>query len=594
VLALVSSAVNSSSLRLLGAALPPGALRYYTYRYCSPRASGVLRAIGEHRVSPSPTLAERIAQLAAHRPESDAYRGGGPALSWLGYHTASDRIASFLAHALALRRGERVAVLLPDGPGVHIALAACEKAGVVAMGIGPRAGRREIEHLIGLSRASALISRPVHGDLPMAEIVDSLANQALPLKHHITTEGEFVPGEPVWINGELAPESGPTPPPNRTMGAHELFLLNSTSGTTGMPKCVTHDQARWQAFHGLAVEAGRLTANDVFMSVVPAPFGFGIWTSHFTPTLLGVPCVVMPRFAPNDALALIEQHRVSVLAAVSTQFIMMLEAAESDRYDLSTLRVLFTGGEAVPYERAAAFEERTGARVLQFYGSNETGAVSGTSLDDSRDKRLRTAGRPIPAMNVRLFNETGEDVTALGQGRPGCKGPTLSQGYYGDDPSVAAANAELIRKDGWMMLGDQVSIDREGYLVVGGRLDDFIIRGGKNISGPAVEEQVAEHPSVSLAAAVAMPDPIFGERVCVYVELREGVADLTLEDLVAELRSRNVSKETLPERLIVCDALPRGSGGKVAKQALREDLQRRLGEEEAGKLAQTPKNAGAP
>jgi acyl-CoA synthetase len=125
-------------------------------------------------------------------------------------------------------------------------------------------------------------------------------------------------------------------------------------------------------------------------------------------------------------------------------------------------------------------------------------------------------------------------------------------------------------------------------------LDDFIIRGGKNISGPAVEEQVAEHPSVSLAAAVAMPDPIFGERVCVYVELREGATDLTLEDLVAELRSRDVSKETLPERLIVCDALPRGSGGKVAKQTLREDLQRRLGEEEAGKLAQTPKNAEAP
>jgi acyl-CoA synthetase len=424
----------------------------------------------------------------------------------------------------------------------------------------------------------------------MGEIVRSLANRALPLNHHITTEGELLPGEPVWIDGALAPTSAPAYPLDRAMGARELFLLNSTSGTTGMPKCVTHDQARWQAFHDLAVEAGRLTSDDVFMSVVPAPFGFGIWTSHFTPTLLGVPCVVMPRFAPDDALALIERHGVSVLAAVSTQFIMMLEAAESGRYDLKTLRVLFTGGEAVPYERAAAFEERTGARVLQFYGSNETGAVSGTSLDDSRDKRLRTAGRPIPAMNVRLFSETGEETTALGQGRPGCKGPTLSRGYYGDDPSVAEANAELIREDGWMMLGDRVSIDREGYLVVGGRLDDFIIRGGKNISGPAVEEQVAEHPSVALAAAVAMPDPIFGERVCVYVELREGISELTLEDLVAQLRGRNVSTETLPERLIVSEALPRGSGGKVAKQALREDLQRRLAEEEAEKLRRTPKD----
>jgi acyl-CoA synthetase len=145
---------------------------------------------------------------------------------------------------------------------------------------------------------------------------------------------------------------------------------------------------------------------------------------------------------------------------------------------------------------------------------------------------------------------------------------------------VAEANAELIREDGWMMLGDHVEIDADGYLIVGGRLDDFIIRGGKNISGPAVEEQVAEHPSVALAAAVAMPDRVFGERVCVYVELKEGMPELTLEALIDELRARAVSKETLPERLVVLDALPRNSGGKVAKQALREDIRKRLSREQ--------------
>ena len=201
------------------------------------------------------------------------------------------------------------------------------------------------------------------------------------------------------------------------------FNIFETGGTTGMPKCVTQDQARWQAFHTLACESGRLSKGDVFMSVVPAPFGFGIWTSHVTPTLLGSPCAVMPRFEAGEALALIGRHQVSVLAAVSTQFILMLEALEEQRHSLESLRVLFTGGEAVPYERAAAFEERTGAAVLQFYGSNETGAVSGTTLEDSREKRLRTAGRPIPAMNVRLFDEAGNDVTETGQGRPGCKKP---------------------------------------------------------------------------------------------------------------------------------------------------------------------------
>ena len=201
---------------------------------------------------------------------------------------------------------------------------------------------------------------------------------------------------------------------------------------------------------------------------------------------------------------------------------------------------MFTGGEAVPYERAAEFEERTGACVLQFYGSNETGAVSRTTLRDPREKRLRTAGRLIPEMKVRLFDEGGNDVTASGRGQPGCKGPTLCGGYYDDE----VANAKLIREDGWMLLGDLVRIDDDGYLRVIGRTDDFIIRGGKNISGPGVEQQVATHPAVALAAAVAMPDPVFGERVCVYVELRPEVSHL--EELVADLASRGVSKEMFP------------------------------------------------
>jgi acyl-CoA synthetase len=270
-----------------------------------------------------------------------------------------------------------------------------------------------------------------------------------------------------------------------------------------------------------------------------------------------------------------ERHRVSVLAAVSTQFIMMLNSPAMERCDLSALRVMFTGGEAVPYERAAEFEERSGAKVLQFYGSNETGAVSGTCLDDRQAQRLGTAGRVIPEMNVRLFDKAGKDVTVLGRGQPGCKGPTLSRGYWGD----AAANADLFRDDGWMLLGDIVHLDREGYLSVVGRTDDFIIRGGKNVSARAVEEQVASHPAVALAAAVAMPDPIFGERVCCYVELREGAAPLGLDALVEHLASREVSKECYPELLIVLDALPRGSGGKVAKGELREDIRRRVADE---------------
>jgi acyl-CoA synthetase len=304
----------------------------------------------------------------------------------------------------------------------------------------------------------------------------------------------------------------------------------------------------------------------VFLSALPAPFGFGLWTAHFSPTIVGAPCIVCARFDAEEVLAAIERYRVTVLAAVSTQFVMLLNSPVIDRYDLSSLRVMFTGGEMVPYERAREFEQRTGAAVLQFYGSNETGALSATTPDDPPELRLRTAGRVLPEMQVRLLDpDSDADITATGgPGVPAGNGPTLCLGYWDD----ARANEELWTADGWMRMGDLATIDANGYLTVVGRTSDVIIRGGKNVSAAQVEDEVGSHPAVALCAAVAMPDETFGERVCVFVELRAGADALALDALHEHLARRGVGKELWPERLEVLDALPRSSGGKLAKGEL--------------------------
>jgi len=516
------------------------------------------------------TLAETITAHAAQQPDSIAFHGDDAAMSWSEYAARSDRIAGLLAE-LDLARGDRVAVVLPDGPGVHAAFVGIEKAGLVTMGIGPRAGRAELIHLLRQSGARALISQAHYRELDMAQFVEEVRREGVALRHHIVTTGELEMDTPVLVDQSAREPRTASVPRASWSAADDVFLLNSTSGTTGMPKCVSHDQSRWIHFHELAVEAGGFTRDDVFLSVIPAPFGFGLWTAHFTPTLLGVPCVVTARFTPEWMIETIERHRVTVLAAVSTQFVMLLGSEALLKHDMGSLRALFTGGEAVPYERAAEFEERTGASVLQFYGSNETGALSRTTLQDPRERRLRTAGRTIESMQVRLYDEAGNDVTASGRGQPACKGPILSRGYWNDDE----ANSALYTDDGWMLTGDIATLDDEGYLTIVGRTGDFIIRGGKNISAPAVERYVATHPDVTVAAAVAMPDPVFGEKVCVYAELRVGT-HLTLEALVTHLRQRDVSNESLPERLIVLDELPRSSGGKIAKADLREDIRRRM------------------
>ncbi len=471
--------------------------------------------------------------------------------------------------ALGLGGDDRVAMQLPDGIEVHAGLLAAERSGIVAVGIGARAGDAEIEHLTRRTSARALVTTATHRGRDAAEAVRSLQDRGVDLAFHVVVSADRVE--------EVRDVSGPNPVAievgrasaaeldARSFGPNDVFLLNSTSGTTGLPKCVTQFENRWIYFSRLAMKAGALGADEVFFGAVPAPFGFGQWTSHFAPTLAGAPCVVMPRFDADGMIRLIERERVTVLSCVSTQFRMLLNSPLTDECDLSSLKVMFTGGEAIPYERAAEFEDRTGATVLQFFGSNETGAFSYTTVEDTREHRLATAGRVIPHMEVRLFDDDGVDVTATGgPGQPGGRGPLTCLGYF-DDP---AANRQLVRPDGWMLMGDVVTLDDEGFLTLVGRKSDIVIRGGKNISAAQVEEEVETHPSVSLVAVVPVPDEVFGERVCAVVCLHPGTT-LTLEELGEHLTRRGVSRELHPEHLLVVEDIPRSSGGKLAKGEVR-------------------------
>jgi acyl-CoA synthetase len=529
------------------------------------------------------TLGDVVAGHAANRPDSPAYvvvDDEVPRIfTWAQYHERSALLAAVFVQA-GLSPGTRLGVVLRDGATVHTVLLAAEKAGLVVVGIGARAGSAELRHLLARTGATALVT---HADLlgqPAGELVASLRVDGVPGLRHITVPDVLdLPDAVVLVDGspvELpAAAAAATLLAGRALGPDELFMINSTSGTTGLPKCVLHTENRWFYFHRLAVEAGALTADDVFYGAVPAPFGFGLWTAHFSPGVLGSPTVLSARFDVERTLRAVVAHRVSVLACVSTQFIMMLNSPLFDELDLSSLRVMFTGGEAVPFARAAAFEDRTGCKVLQFYGSNETGALSRTKLTDSRERRFGTAGQVIDAMAVRVYDEKGTEMTGTPLvGIPACKGPATCVGYLDDDD----ANAQLFTDDGWMLMGDVVEIDGDGYLRVIGRTSDIIIRGGKNISAPALEAEIAEHPDVDLVAAVSMPDETFGERVCVYVCTKDQVP-ITLPDITAFLTSRGVGREQFPERLIQLDALPRSSGDKVAKGELRADIRRRIAAE---------------
>jgi acyl-CoA synthetase len=505
------------------------------------------------------TLSDAVRRNAEGSPDRSAYLDHpGMAFSWREFNSAATTLAEQLA-GLGVTRGDRIAVWHGDSAAIHVLFVAIERCGAVVVGIGARAGTREVAAILHSSGPKMLISDQQRSDAATQAAADAPVSVLV-----MATEAEVL-----RLNGDAKPQAVAI---DCQLGADDIFLINSTSGTTGLPKCVVHTQNRWYYFHQKATANGQLTPGDVFLPVIPTPFGFGLWTSHTTPIYLGATAVILQRFTPRATCEAIARHRVTVLCCVSTQLTMLMADGACRDHDLSSLRVVFTGGEALPYRPAAEFEELTGAKILQFYGSNETGLLSGTTVDDSQRRRLRTGGRIVPEMSVRLF-DGDQDVTETGRGQPACRGPATSLGYLG-----GTDHDKLFTRDGWMRMGDICEIDADGYLTVTGRISDFILRGGKNISAAQVEDAATTHPAISVAAAVAMPDPVFGEKVCLYTELTEAVASqsIDLPELIEYLLAQGVSKELLPERLIVVDELPRSSGGKIAKGRLREDIRLRM------------------
>ncbi|QCQ92394.1 class I adenylate-forming enzyme family protein [Rhodococcus sp. SGAir0479] len=519
------------------------------------------------------SVSEMVRHWALTTPDRTAFVTVDARVSWREYDAATDRIASALAATGPDAADAAVAIHLPDTMVFHAALCAAFRVGRLAVGIGSRSGTAEVAHLAARSGARTLVTTRTLRGADTARSIAELRDRVPHLEHVVYVDEcggvtvEDADGRPVPVAGRRFDAAG------GRFAVHDVSMLNSTSGTTGLPKLVTQTEHRWIAFSEVAVRAGRITGDDVFLGAVPAPFGFGLWTAHFLPALLGIPTVVLERFDVDTMIDLLERERVTVLHCVSTQFKMLLRSARARTADLGALRAMFTGGEAVPYSEALAFERRTGAAVLQFYGSNETGAVSVTTVDDDPDTRLRTCGHLLEHMRVRVFDDAGAEVVGdVRRGQPGVHGPLMCRGYW-DDP---AADADLYTDDGWMLLGDIVEIDAAGRVRVVGRKADIIIRGGKNISAVEVEELVRAHPAVELVSVVGVPDELFGERVCAVVVPVGGAAP-TARALAAWLTEHGATREYLPEHVVAVDDLPLAPGGKVAKGAVKRLAQERLG-----------------
>ena len=502
------------------------------------------------------TLADSFAAVAAAFPETPliASDARGETRKTLGdVFVRASRLAAGFA-AMGLRPGAVIAVQMPARLEALITHAAAALAGLTVLPVIHIYGPHELDFILAQSGAQAVVA-PDHwrGVDYVDRVRQAPAGRRLPL----IVAGK---GGPDMIDWRALADSAPIDAPIK-VDADALAYLVYTSGTASRPKGVMHTHRSWMA----ELRTTFVPADRQGMHFSPWPPGHVAGLLGFCRYwVLGLPMVILDHWDGREAARLVATHRVTATQGTPFHLTTMLDAADADGRDLSSLVDYQAGATPVPpavTERCT----RLGLRIYRAYGMTEHPTVTRGTPDDPLEKRL-TDGAPCPGVEVRIVDDAGQDLPTGVEGEILARGPERFAGYL--DP---AANEGVILVDGWLRTGDVGRLDPDGYLRITDRKKDIIIRGGENISSREVEELVAGMEPVAEVAAIGAPDQRFGERVCVFVVLKPGKA-LTIDEIAARFQTQGVARQKTPELLRIVEALPRNASGKVVKQDLRAAL----------------------
>jgi cyclohexanecarboxylate-CoA ligase len=435
--------------------------------------------------------------------------------------------------ARGVRRGDAVAWQLPNSLAAAVLTRACWRLGAVAS---------PVLHSFGSAEVGAAL-----GQVDPALVVelgpDAISDPAAIL--------DLVGGEPLGAGA-----SGVRP--------SDVALVLFTSGSTGTPKAVlhTHRSLSWKAT--LMARVHGLGPTDAVLMPAPMAHISGLLNGVLVPGACGLRSVLVRRFDPEQALALVEAERISFMAGPPTFFIAVARAlADGAATDVSSVRLVSSGGASV----TPAFVEDTartfGCRVKRTYGSTEAPTVTTSTDDDPVERARDTDGRAVGEVALRISDpESGARLPTGASGELWVRGPEMFAGY-----ADRAQTASVIAPGGWFRTGDLATIDAEGWLRIVGRLKDVIIRGGENISASELEAALEAHPDVHHAVAVGYPDPLMGERVAAFVE---SSAAFDLDECRRWFSSRGIATFKTPERVERLDRLPLLGSGKADRAALRK------------------------
>src|SRR3954454_18633521 len=493
-------------------------------------------------------LASLLTDTAAEHGDDAALKLDDTTVTYAMLDEGSARVAALLRDK-GLEPGDRVGIMLPNVPYFGVVYYGVLRAGGVVVPMNVLLKGREVKFYLEDPGAKLLFAWHDFGDAAK-EGAEAAGAEAILVK----------PGEFEQLLADAEPDTSVA-----ERDGDDTAVILYTSGTTGTPKGaeLTHENLRKNCEIS-ARNLAQATEDDVLLGALPLFHSFGQTCGLNAAVSVGACLSMIPRFDPVNALQIIERDKVTVFQGVPTMYHAMLNADDRDSIDVSSLRACMSGGAAMPVEVMREFEKAFGCEVLEGYGLSETSPVASFNHPGT-DRKPGSIGTPIEGVEMKVVDEDGNDVEGTGEeavGEIAIKGHNIMKGYWNKED----ATKEVLDEDGWFRSGDMAYVDDDGYFFIVDRKKDMIIRGGYNVYPREIEEVLYEHPAVSEAAVVGVPDESKGEEVGAAVVLKEG-EEVDADELREYVKER-VANYKYPRKIWFPDELPKGPTGKILKREI--------------------------
>ena len=512
-------------------------------------------------------LSHWIDRHACFTPQAVALRFQGAEIGYAELRRRIDAATSAL-DALGVTAGDVVAYLGLNHPLELELLFACARLGALFAPVNWRLAPPEHARVFADCRPRVLVVEPAFIP-PLATVADSIANA----QRIAVTDAPA--GWTAW--SALLGVTAAAPPPARVGRQDSPLLLCYTSGTTGQPKGVVHDQAalQWNAVNSTHMHD--LTSADRVLTTLPL-FHVGGLNIQTLPALHAGACVSLhPRFDPAATLAALEEERITLTVLVPAQVTVLAELPRWPSADFTALRMITTGSTIISEEFARRINAR-GVPFAQVYGSTETAPIAAYQRAADALSRPGSAGAVALHTEIRIVDLDGQDVPTGVDGEILVRGPNVMRGYWRQPEQTA-----LVLRDGWYASGDLGHLDADGFLYVVARKRDMIITGGENVYPEEIESLLLQCPGVTEVCVVGRPDERLGEMVVAAIVTSDG--DHEVPELRARLEQR-IARYKLPREVYRFESLPRNALGKLRRNEVRR-MVTEMAEEVCGRDART-------